>query len=68
MLEAELYDKAGRPLDRNRAISRLLEAVELGWVSMKVGRDRLRHLIKSAREEGDVALPEFAERVLGDFF
>lgn len=64
ILEAEIHDRTGRIHSRDRAISRLLEAIELGWVVVETSRTPLRNLLEKVKQDGDQALLEFAERVL----
>jgi hypothetical protein len=65
LMEAELHQREGHPERRNRSLSRLLEAIELGWVTIQEERERLKELLKVAGEEGvDPSLLAFADRVL----
>jgi tetratricopeptide (TPR) repeat protein len=63
ILEAELHNRAGRKLSRDRVLSRLLEGLELGWADLETFRkssDRFFELIQATQDE---SLLRFAERV-----
>lgn len=62
MMEAELHHQEGRVERRDRSLSRLLEALELGWVTIDRDLDRLKELLKLAGD--DPSLVSFARRVL----
>jgi tetratricopeptide (TPR) repeat protein len=66
MLEAELHVRSGSCDRRDRAMARLLEAVEMGWVALQEREPQLRAMLLAAKADADPALLAFAARVLGD--
>lgn len=62
--EAALLDQVGRIQERDRTVLRVLEAVELGWLTGAQVTPELEPLLHSVQRDGDQALLGFARRVL----
>jgi cellulose synthase operon protein C len=66
LMEADVHNRRGDVVSRDRAISRLLEAVEMGWVDLQPKEQQLRDLVREIENDPatDRSLIEFAARVL----
>ncbi len=65
LMEAEILHEQGRFPQRDRALARLFEASEMGWIDLRKHAGKLDRLLGEWGDSMDSSVLEFARRVLG---